>query len=65
MCKWALSRVGHDVFANSSSGDYSGGNKRKLSTAIALTGNQSVIHLDEPTSGYDKLLVILKCVYLI
>lgn len=30
---------------------YSGGNKRKLSTAIALIGNPSVIYLDEPTSG--------------
>jgi ABC-type multidrug transport system ATPase subunit len=31
--------------------DYSGGNKRKLSTAIALVGDPSVICLDEPTSG--------------
>ena len=33
--------------------DFSGGNKRKLSTAIALVGNPSVICLDEPTSGYN------------
>jgi len=32
---------------------YSGGNKRKLSTAIAVIGNPSVIYLDEPTSGMD------------
>lgn len=32
---------------------YSGGNKRKLSTALALLGNPSVIYLDEPTSGMD------------
>lgn len=31
----------------------SGGNKRKLSTAIALTGNPTVIFLDEPTTGMD------------
>ncbi|KAH8286341.1 hypothetical protein KR054_007221, partial [Drosophila jambulina] len=32
---------------------YSGGNKRKLSTAIAILGNPSVVFLDEPTSGMD------------
>lgn len=31
----------------------SGGNKRKLSTAIALVGNPKVIFLDEPTTGMD------------
>ena len=30
-----------------------GGNKRKLSTAIALVGNPPVVFLDEPTSGMD------------
>ncbi|KAH8266028.1 hypothetical protein KR038_000972, partial [Drosophila bunnanda] len=33
--------------------NYSGGNKRKLSTAIAILGNPSVVFLDEPTSGMD------------
>ena len=33
----------------------SGGNKRKLSTAIALVGNPSVIFLDEPTTGMDPM----------
>ncbi|KAH3872038.1 phospholipid-transporting ATPase ABCA3-like isoform X2 [Dreissena polymorpha] len=32
---------------------YSGGNKRKLSTAIALIGNPPVVFLDEPTTGMD------------
>lgn len=32
---------------------YSGGNKRKLSTALTLIGDPSVIYLDEPTSGMD------------
>lgn len=32
---------------------YSGGNKRKLSTAISLLGNPAVVYLDEPTSGMD------------
>lgn len=50
---WALNKVGLNVFADRISGDLSGGNKRKLSTAIALVGNPSVICLDEPTSGMD------------
>lgn len=33
--------------------ELSGGNKRKLSTAIALVGNPMVIFLDEPTTGMD------------
>ncbi|XP_013411172.1 ATP-binding cassette sub-family A member 3 isoform X2 [Lingula anatina] len=35
--------------------DYSGGNKRKLSTAVALVGNPPVIFLDEPSSGMDPV----------
>lgn len=33
--------------------EYSGGNKRKLSTAVALIGNPLVVYLDEPTTGMD------------
>lgn len=32
---------------------YSGGNKRKLSTAVALIGDPSVVYLDEPSTGMD------------
>ena len=32
---------------------YSGGNKRKLSTAVALLGNPVIVYLDEPTTGMD------------
>ncbi|KAI3387327.1 hypothetical protein SNEBB_003850 [Seison nebaliae] len=32
---------------------YSGGNKRKLSTAISLVGNSKILFLDEPTTGMD------------
>ncbi|CAF0870807.1 unnamed protein product [Adineta steineri] len=32
---------------------YSGGNKRKLSAAIALIGDPAIVFLDEPTTGMD------------
>ena len=31
----------------------SGGNKRKLSVALALLGNPSIVLLDEPSAGMD------------
>lgn len=34
-------------------GDLSGGNKRKLSVAIATIGNPPIILLDEPSAGMD------------
>ncbi|GBN21315.1 ATP-binding cassette sub-family A member 3 [Araneus ventricosus] len=34
---------------------YSGGNKRKLSVAVALIGSPSLILLDEPTAGVDPV----------
>ena len=51
--EWAMARVGLTVFADRIAGDFSGGNKRKLSTAIALVGDPTVVCLDEPTSGMD------------
>ncbi|KJE92513.1 ATP-binding cassette transporter subfamily A [Capsaspora owczarzaki ATCC 30864] len=40
-------------FAERPCGTYSGGNKRKLSTAVALIGDPPIIFLDEPTTGMD------------
>uniref|UniRef100_A0A8D2J684 P-type phospholipid transporter n=1 Tax=Varanus komodoensis TaxID=61221 RepID=A0A8D2J684_VARKO len=50
---WGLSTLGLVQYADRPAGRYSGGNKRKLSTAIALIGAPPVIFLDEPTTGMD------------
>ncbi|XP_072287523.1 ATP-binding cassette sub-family A member 2 isoform X4 [Pyxicephalus adspersus] len=51
--KWALEKLELTQYADKPAGTYSGGNKRKLSTAIALIGYPSFIFLDEPTTGMD------------
>ncbi|KAM4020093.1 ATP-binding cassette sub-family A member 2 [Anomaloglossus baeobatrachus] len=51
--KWALEKLELTPYADKPAGTYSGGNKRKLSTAIALIGYPSFIFLDEPTTGMD------------
>ena len=45
--------VGLQSLGNRMAAKLSGGNKRKLSLAIALMGNPSVLLLDEPSSGMD------------
>ena len=40
-------------YEDSLAGTYSGGNKRKLSVAIAMIGDPSVVFLDEPSTGMD------------
>ncbi|GFS22091.1 ATP-binding cassette sub-family A member 2-like [Elysia marginata] len=51
--EWALKKLGLTNYADKLSGTYSGGNKRKLSTAIALIGHPPIIFMDEPTTGMD------------
>ncbi|KYO42635.1 ATP-binding cassette sub-family A member 1 isoform A [Alligator mississippiensis] len=53
VAQWGISKLGLAPYADRPAGGYSGGNKRKLSTAIALIGCPPVIFLDEPTTGMD------------
>lgn len=48
--------------ANKPSFSLSGGNKRKLSVAIAMIGDPPIVILDEPSTGnYSKLLYLFGC----
>uniref|UniRef100_A0A8C6U9Y3 ABC transporter domain-containing protein n=1 Tax=Neogobius melanostomus TaxID=47308 RepID=A0A8C6U9Y3_9GOBI len=53
VAEWGIQKLGLVKYANKPAGTYSGGNKRKLSTAMALIGCPPVIFLDEPTTGMD------------
>jgi len=50
-----LQLCGLSEHADKLSKEYSGGNKRKLSLAIALLGTPSVLMLDEPSTGMDPM----------
>ncbi|XP_057605511.1 phospholipid-transporting ATPase ABCA3-like [Hippopotamus amphibius kiboko] len=52
--KW-LNSLQLESYADKLIRTYSGGNKRRLSTAIALMGKPSVILLDEPSIGMDPV----------
>ncbi|XP_053093930.1 phospholipid-transporting ATPase ABCA1 isoform X2 [Pangasianodon hypophthalmus] len=51
--QWGVKKLGLTQYAEQEAGGYSGGNKRKLSTAISLIGAPPVVFLDEPTTGMD------------
>jgi ABC-type multidrug transport system ATPase subunit len=53
MVNQAISQLGLESHRWKSSGQLSGGNKRKLCVAIALVGNPPIILLDEPSAGMD------------
>ncbi|KAJ0400796.1 hypothetical protein ATCC90586_008083 [Pythium insidiosum] len=44
-----------EAFENKLAGSLSGGNKRKLSVAIAMIGDPRIIFLDEPSTGMDPV----------
>ncbi|KAI0425541.1 hypothetical protein F5Y09DRAFT_352165 [Xylaria sp. FL1042] len=50
---YVMGRVGITAHADKLAAKLSGGNKRKLSLAIALVGNPPVLLLDEPSSAMD------------
>ncbi|EFA83671.1 hypothetical protein PPL_02737 [Heterostelium album PN500] len=50
-----LNEVGIQNLADSFVNVYSGGERRRLSVAIAMTGNPQIVFLDEPTTGMDPV----------
>jgi ATP-binding cassette subfamily A (ABC1) protein 1 len=50
-----IKQLNLSAFENKLAGSLSGGNKRKLSVAIAMIGNPRIIFLDEPSTGMDPV----------
>jgi ABC-type multidrug transport system ATPase subunit len=48
-----IQKLGLELYMSRPAGSLSGGNKRKLSVAIAIVGNPPIILLDEPSAGMD------------
>jgi ATP-binding cassette, subfamily A (ABC1), member 3 len=53
LIKALLKSMNLEQYENKRSGTLSGGNKRKLSVAMAMLGNPPVVFLDEPSAGMD------------
>ncbi|KAM6980899.1 phospholipid-transporting ATPase ABCA1b [Aplochiton taeniatus] len=53
VAEWGIHKLGLVKYVDKAAGSYSGGNMRKLSTAMALIGGPPVVFLDEPTTGMD------------
>lgn len=50
-----IDEMGLAEYADRYAGTYSGGNKRKLSVAIAMIGEPALVFLDEPSTGMDPV----------
>ena len=50
-----INLAGLDEYADRKCGKYSGGNKRKLSIAMALVADPPIIFFDEPSTGVDPV----------
>lgn len=48
-----LKKMSLENYSDKLAGDFSGGNKRKLSVAIALLADPKIVYLDEPSTGMD------------
>ena len=55
VAEWGVRKLGLVRYADKQAGDYSGGNKRKLSTAIALVGNPPAVFLVRLNHNHTKL----------
>eukprot|EP00808_Paulinella_micropora_P009160 g5382.t1 len=55
MVDYLVNRLNLQEYAHRPAGTYSGGNRRKLSVAIALVGDPPVVFLDEPSTGIDPV----------
>lgn len=53
--RWIMAKLGMPPHKDTMAAKLSGGNKRKLSLAIALMGMPSVLILGEPTTAMDAL----------
>lgn len=64
VAEWGIQKLGLVKYSNKSAGTYSGGNKRKLSTAMALIGCPPVIFLVRysiKTRGGNVILFCYNC----
>ncbi|CAM9274541.1 unnamed protein product, partial [Hapterophycus canaliculatus] len=50
-----IEEMGLGRYAEKPAGGYSGGNKRKLSVAMAMIGDPKIVFLDEPSTGMDPM----------